>query len=200
MTSSKWCICNRLSHPFCARMGKCSVVRQNMFLTTSCLSVICSTSTSSSIKPLYSILLADSWRALEYTAWRGTTAACQVHSLQSRPLTAHWPCGLGSRPMCSPSIEMACSRACTAWSLFLWLEKPWASRMCVKSSVCLSFGMLYITVSDSMISDGLSEIWNKQWSQSMAMWMKTRLSCIIFMKDAYKVDKCLTLSSCSMWI
>lgn len=59
----------------------------------------------------------------------------------------------------SPRIEIACSRACTACNLFLWFENPWASRMCVNSSVCLSLGMLYITVSDSMISDGLSEIW-----------------------------------------
>lgn len=37
-------------------------------LTISCLSVICSTSTSSSISPLYRMLLADSCKALEYTA------------------------------------------------------------------------------------------------------------------------------------
>lgn len=58
----------------------------------------------------------------------------------------------------SPSMEMACSLACTACSRFLWLEKPCARRMCVNRRVCLSLGMLYMTVSDSMISDGLSEI------------------------------------------
>lgn len=57
-----------------------------------------------------------------------------------------------------PRMEIACSRAWTACNLFLWFEKPWASRMCVNSRVCLSLGMLYITVSDSMISEGLSEI------------------------------------------
>lgn len=58
----------------------------------------------------------------------------------------------------SPRMEMACRRAWTACSLFLWLEKPCARRMWVKSSVCLSLGILCMTVRDSMISDGLSEI------------------------------------------
>lgn len=49
-------------------------------LTTSCLSVICSTSTSSSIKPLYRILLADSWSAFEYTAKKQKRSAVQIWS------------------------------------------------------------------------------------------------------------------------
>ena len=61
--------------------------RDDTVLTTSCLSVICSTSTSSSIKPLYSILLADSWSALEYTAWEGTQHNVSICYSQNLLLT-----------------------------------------------------------------------------------------------------------------
>lgn len=130
--------------------------KKNYFLTTSCLSVICKTSTSSSIKPLYRILLADSWSAFEYTGGERQRKREKrlEHKTRTKIMSLSW-----EKAFYSPSIEIACSRACTACNLFLWFEKPWASRIWVNSRVCLSFGMLYIIVSDSMISDGLSEIY-----------------------------------------